>query len=195
MSQYAVLRATRSVASPHAQEFSLELVDKPDEIIDLIPLCCRGCGTGLEPPHGSVRRALRCVMSPKRCSPSPGRVSENSQLLTSEVIKEAERVFNARQAGDEDERNGMASGMILNLCQIHSGAVHGRFWIKDISVAMTPMTDVEGQTSITMAANLKMLANSTNVICYVLKQAAWLYEERCAGPVEDALQYSQDGGP
>jgi hypothetical protein len=85
------------------------------------------------------------------------------------VIKEAERLFNARQAGDEDERDGMASEMILNLRQIHNGAAHGRFWIKDISVAMMPMTDVERQTSITMAANPETLANSTNVICYVLK--------------------------
>ena len=45
---------------PGAQGFSLELVDDPDEIVDYLPACCRGCGGGLGAavPVGVVRRQV-----------------------------------------------------------------------------------------------------------------------------------------
>jgi transposase len=48
---------------PGTQGFSLELVDDPDEVVDHVPSCCRGCGTGLETATrvGVVRRQVRDV--------------------------------------------------------------------------------------------------------------------------------------
>lgn len=45
---------------PGAQGFSLMLVDDPDTILDHVPACCRGCGTGLETAAvaGVVRRQV-----------------------------------------------------------------------------------------------------------------------------------------
>jgi transposase len=48
---------------PGTQGFSLELVDNPDEVVDHVPSCCRGCGTGLEAATrvGVTRRQVRDV--------------------------------------------------------------------------------------------------------------------------------------
>jgi len=48
---------------PGAQGFSLSLVDDPDEVVDHLPPCCRGCGTGLieAVSVGVVRRQVRDV--------------------------------------------------------------------------------------------------------------------------------------
>jgi transposase len=45
---------------PGAQGFSLELVDDPDEVVDHLPECCQGCGSGLDTavPAGMVRRQV-----------------------------------------------------------------------------------------------------------------------------------------
>ena len=45
---------------PGAQGFSLELVDDPDEVVDYLPGCCRGCGADLHEAAsaGVVRRQV-----------------------------------------------------------------------------------------------------------------------------------------
>jgi transposase len=45
---------------PGAQGFSLKLIDDPDEVVDHLPECCSGCGSGLEAAAsaGLVRRQV-----------------------------------------------------------------------------------------------------------------------------------------
>jgi len=41
---------------PGAQGFSLGLVDDPDEVVDHVPPCCRGCGTAFEEHRNENQR-------------------------------------------------------------------------------------------------------------------------------------------
>lgn len=59
---------------PGARGFSLKLIEDPDEVLDYIPDCCRGCGTDLHDAAsvGVVRRQVtdstRCVVRTSRGS-------------------------------------------------------------------------------------------------------------------------------
>jgi transposase len=58
---------------PGAQGFSLELTDSPDDIVDHVPGCCAGCGSGLDTavPAGVVRRQVTDI------APAIARVTEH----------------------------------------------------------------------------------------------------------------------